>query len=122
MTQNTTFTTIDADTRRTMENLEKDTAKMESQGCVFCHSCKENSNVYICGNCTQKLLMTSNDKLVEARDLALAKGYSEKVEAIERFAGLEEQNGRQTRKFKRSLVRKRPGREARLVHNSIRTQ
>ena len=76
--------------------------------------------MYICGNCTQRLLMASDDKLIEARDLALAKGYNEKANAIERFEGLETQNDRQTNKSKRSLVRKRLGRETGFTRNQVR--
>jgi len=57
-------------------------------GCTFCREFKSNINMYICGDCVQRLLYASDEKIIEARDLALAKGCVDKVEAIENFTGI----------------------------------
>jgi hypothetical protein len=57
-------------------------------GCVFCYRREDNPDIHICGNCVWRLMYASDERLIEARDLALASGYTNKAEAIEEFTGI----------------------------------
>ena len=66
---------------------------MISFGCVFCGSGKENPNMHICKKCVQWLLLLTTEQTITARDTALAKGYKDRVAAIEKLSGIKEKNG-----------------------------
>lgn len=57
-------------------------------GCVFCYRREDNPDIHICGDCVQRLMYASDERIIESRDLALASGYTNKAEAIEEFTGI----------------------------------
>lgn len=57
-------------------------------GCVFCYKREDNPDIHICGKCVWRLMYASDERLIEARDLAVASGYTNKAEALEEFTGI----------------------------------
>ncbi len=90
-------------------NTERDVEKVE-----------ETAGAYICASCVQLLLNESQENLQKAYALAIEKGYQDKARAIQSFMMEVNTNDRDAKDNKRSLERKRPGREVRLTRYRVR--
>ena len=73
----------------------------------------------ICSNCLQLILVSIQDQLKQAYQIALEKGFIDKAKALETFLG-EEINYGETKKLKRDMGRERIVRTAQLTHQTIR--
>ena len=74
----------------------------------------------VCSACIQIFLQMPQDKLIEARRLAIEKGYLDKASWLESFIDKEKVNVRETGKTRPNLVRERLMRKARPSRYKIR--
>ena len=77
---------------------------------------------FICSSCVQILLSADQKDLNRAYFKALEKGYLKKANAIQSFLIPEETNARETKIYKRNMVRKRTVRAIRPSRNQLRPQ
>jgi len=88
--------------------------------CVFCRGSEAGPvEATVCGTCVQKLLTASQAELKAAYDLAIEKGLTDKVEALESFIK-EEGYVPKARKIRPGLERARPVRTSRSARYQIR--
>lgn len=76
----------------------------------------------ICSRCVQILITSSQDKIRAAYQKAIDEGLLDKAEALKRFLNEEDYHVRETKKPKRSLIRKGFVRMVRPTTNQIRPQ
>ncbi len=95
-------------------------------GCLFCNDLDRNYKTedgkdFVCSQCSQILISADQEDLNRAYEKAIEKGYLSKARAIESFLLPQEVlNDRETKKFKRNMVRKRFMRASRSTHHKIR--
>jgi len=89
----------------------------------------EDVKAIICSGCAQVLLVSGQEKIRKAYQKAINAGSMDKAKALENFLEpleeLEEgviDNGRETRKHKRNLIREGPLRVVRPACSKIRAQ
>ena len=82
--------------------------------CVFCNTDidekvtkKDDIKCYVCGNCTQRLITTSQENLKKAYDLAIEKKLNVKAAALKSFMYSEEEISEREAKNKKPNYRKR---------------
>jgi len=81
--------------------------------CILCHTeVKGNANpekIITCGRCVQVLLTATRENKIAYREKLISEGKMEEARAIESFITPEEEvSDEPTKKFRRTLVRKRP--------------
>jgi len=88
--------------------------------CVFCSTDRDEGTIrlddvgwYICGNCSQKLMAISPEKVQSAYDLAIEKGLDVKAMALKSFIGEEDKTDGREPKNRKSNYRKRTVRTVR---------
>ena len=84
---------------------------------MFCNFCSEatdsdkvdkDAKSYICSNCVQLLFNLSQEQLSKAYDLSIAKGYTNKADAIKSFLEVETDEQRNRRYTAKRINGKRP--------------
>ena len=89
--------------------------------CALCHrEVEENvdsQKAITCGRCVQILLTVSRDNKIAYREKLISEGKLEEARAVESFTAPEEKTDEEpTKKFRRTVVRKRPLRKVRPSH------
>ena len=106
-------------------------------GCVLCHrdemyqlngkevACLHEKEVssFVCSNCVHRLLQMPQSKIIEAYNLAIEQGLSDKASWLVSFFDdeLEEFYVTETGKARPNMVRKRPLRKVRPSRHKVRT-
>ena len=95
-------------------------------GCLFCGNLEKDykpdpGNDFICSKCVQILLSAGSEGLMQAHELSIEKGCTNKAGAIESFLmPREAKRDRKAKNSKRNMVRKRPVRTLRPARWQIR--
>jgi len=88
--------------------------------CVFCSTDRDESVVrkddikwYVCGSCTQRLVVATEESLLKAYALAVEKGMETKATALQSFIYTEDEINEREARNKQSNYRKRTVRTVR---------